>query len=84
MQLAEDRRTSEEAKNKQREMHDLLTFVQGQIHGEKLIWNECRGGKFVSLLHSRPSSNERSVEVGAFGRRRNGVLTVGGGQHEVM
>lgn len=34
LQLAEDRRKAEEARNKQREMHDLLTFVQGQIHGE--------------------------------------------------
>eukprot|EP00903_Cladosiphon_okamuranus_P018258 g16795.t2 len=32
LQLAEDRRKTEEARNKQREMHDLLTFVQGQIH----------------------------------------------------
>ncbi|CAM9193530.1 unnamed protein product [Ectocarpus sp. 12 AP-2014] len=34
LQLAEDRRKSEERENKQREMHDLLTFVQGQIHAE--------------------------------------------------
>ncbi|CAN0173131.1 unnamed protein product, partial [Ectocarpus fasciculatus] len=34
LQLAEDRRKAEERENKQREMHDLLTFVQGQIHAE--------------------------------------------------
>lgn len=34
LQLAEDRRKAEDTRNKQREMHDLLTFVQGQIHGE--------------------------------------------------
>lgn len=35
LQLAEDRRKTEERENKQREMHNLLTFVQGQIHGKK-------------------------------------------------
>lgn len=35
LQLAEDRRKAEERENKQREMHDLLTFVQGQIHGKE-------------------------------------------------
>ena len=32
---AAERRAAEERDNKQREMHDLLTFVQGQIHGER-------------------------------------------------
>ncbi|CAM9090880.1 unnamed protein product, partial [Hapterophycus canaliculatus] len=32
LQLAEDRRKAQERENKQREMRDLLTFVQGQIH----------------------------------------------------
>ncbi|CAN0153711.1 unnamed protein product [Scytosiphon promiscuus] len=32
LQLADDRRKAEERESKQREMRDLLTFVQGQIH----------------------------------------------------
>lgn len=28
---------TDEREEKQREMHDLLTFVQGQIHGKELF-----------------------------------------------
>lgn len=75
MQLAEDRRKAEEAKSKQREMHDLLTFVQGQIHGEgtTVFWYQCVPWRESgAALHSRPASNEVSI-FNLFEKRQNKI-----------
>ena len=59
---AAERRALEERDNKQREMHDLLTFVQGQIYGKgsNIFVRGGRGGEGAVIPSSAAMVHKRS------------------------